>query len=284
MTEVVAMSSTNEDENEWWRNLLAELTPSVSVSISVNDVSSLSQLHKKANRQLFHDKMDQRTFFLISCLAWMDSCHWFDGIEPNSLDPTLSHSSNTSMVTWILPSVAKSSSSSTFSMDNRQEWLNLWLSYFDTCNETEQSRPAKRRKRTFGFTQTVLTGKYKLPSAYLMVSLLHRQATSSRDQQITWESLDSLVHKSLSHYFKTFTHDDIQAALCLFGLDCIHSKVPMEGLTPVMLLETYLSRTGYVYIPCCYYTTLHFDPLHPFPFLTIEVVCSPSASCTENPS
>jgi hypothetical protein len=242
MTAAVAMSSTNEDENEWWRNLLAELTPSV----SVNHVSSLSQLHRKANRQLFHDKMDQKTFFLISCLSWMDSCRWFDGIEPNSLDQILSHSSNISMVTWMLPSVAKSSSS-TVSMDNRQEWLNMWLSYFDTCNETEQSRPAKRRKRTFGFTQTVLKGKYKLPSAYLMVSLLHRQATSSRDQQITWESLHSLVHKSLSQYFKTFTYDDIQAALCLFGLDCIHSRMPMEGLTPVMLLGTYLSRTGYVY-------------------------------------
>jgi hypothetical protein len=57
MAEVVAMSFTNEDKNEWWRNLLAEVSPSV----SVNDVSSLSQLHRRANRQLFHnnDKMDQ---------------------------------------------------------------------------------------------------------------------------------------------------------------------------------------------------------------------------------
>lgn len=240
----------------WWKGLLAELSPSFVIP---EDAATLLQLHRKANRQFFLDKMDQRTFFLISCLAWMDSCQWLDGMETAALfiteeDSLDEDAPSNSIVTWMLPSLPKPIFSTTADSDSKLEWLNFWLRYFDTCNEVPERRPKKRRKQNaLGYASsrsTNMEGKYKLPSAYLMISFLYRQVAfhaSAEEIQLSWETVHVRVHKSLAKYFKTFTYDDIQAALCLFGLDCIHSRKSIQGLTPIMLLETYLSRMGCVH-------------------------------------
>eukprot|EP00980_Cylindrotheca_fusiformis_P000640 scaffold158_cov105-Cylindrotheca_fusiformis.AAC.13 len=198
---------------------------------------------------------------------------------------TLRASSSDSMVSWMLPSpfqqleaisdATARNTTSAASADNEEEelnnkvnWLRFWLGYFDTCvQETDDRRPTKKRRKVHDRNSSSdPVGKYyQLPCAYYMIALLYQQQLWLRRQEeeetagqgnstiitISWKMLHDRVHESLGKYFKSFTFEQIRAALFLFGVDCLYSNnnnnnkaIIIPGLNPVMLLEDYIERFG----------------------------------------
>ena len=156
----------------------------------------------------------------------------------------------------------------------RFQWMEFWKRYSNTCRNTcapsssssaavattsnnRKSRPlannnsnnnnSKSNKRIKlmvalgGSDDSFNEGSCALPFAFRMLQLLFY---SHQSLQGNWEEFHNQGHRSIEKYLKTFTHDDIQAALCLFGLDCLYNNYKIPGLTPSMILQKYISPFG----------------------------------------
>ena len=118
----------------------------------------------------------------------------------------------------------------------------------DDENNYNNKRPSKRRRvgllgrsasSDVGFT-SLLKGRYKLPTVYLLISLLKETMMGSANMNC-WERLRELAHE-LPSIFKTFAENDILAGLAMVGLADIATGKPMPGLSASGLFTTYLSR------------------------------------------
>jgi hypothetical protein len=114
-------------------------------------------------------------------------------------------------------------------------------------------RPTKRRRTAFSRLQfsgagDLLQGAYKLPAAYLLVSVLKERAEN-------WDNLRMLAHDLPTLAFKTFSERDIQAGLALVGLQAVSMATnyctkeidsqgcSIQGLSSSELVTVYFSNT-----------------------------------------
>jgi hypothetical protein len=245
----MSIAVENQDPNSsfWWKDLLIEILPHddsdrLEDVLSLSTISSLSTLHRRARKDFFNETLTSKTFFIISCLLWLDSCQWFDNLTLPAL-PTFWSKDSKNIVQWMIPApVFDNLITNGFT---KQAWMQFMIDYFHKCEEINLERPTKRIKLSsltlFSASSAsgAMKGNYQLPCAYLMIALLHQQTSPEN-----WQTLHASVYNSLQ-YFKTFTKDDIQAALCLFGLDFLFSgTASLEGLTPTRLLKEYLQPAG----------------------------------------
>lgn len=237
---LVALNDDYDKENIWWKSALFETIGYECDS----DITTLKRLHKRACSQFFRGSISKEVFCQICFLTWMDSWNWFvDSLDFSQNINTVSN--NDSMAQWMIPPLPPLPSYDNSELSQlRLGWMNLWKEYSNacraTCAPTTQQRPNKRLKVGLGGSNSFVEGSCALPFAYQMLRLLFYSKPSIQE----WEELHNLVHKSIETHFKTFTNDDIQAALCLFGMDCLYSHSTISGLSPIMLLQNYVSPFG----------------------------------------
>lgn len=150
--------------------------------------------------------------------------------------------------------------------------IQLWKRFYKACEDREKelveqqqtssARPTKRQRTTYQYYFSssstaaasqensfdgLMKGAYKLPAAVLLISiLLECQEDHSLNSSTGggWQQLDDQVYHRLPKIFKTMTVEDIQAAMAIVGMQCLVQGRHITGLTPCLLLERYVTRTG----------------------------------------
>ena len=180
------LAETNQQDG--WKRLLS--SASQTPIQDLENASTLRQLHRKAYGKFYSNQMDPRTFFLISCVSWMESCNWFEsdpqtGRSAANLQAVVSFISRTScMASWMIPHITNVPNLGRV-FDPKQAWINFWMAYYDQCNDTVESAPPKAKRMRLATTSynTTQETKHGLSCAFLMVALLYaQQAPESWDQ------------------------------------------------------------------------------------------------------
>jgi hypothetical protein len=118
-------------------------------------------------------------------------------------------------------------------------------------SSTDESRPFKRRRTSaisysteaFGSTfNDLLKGTYKLPTVYLLISVLKKKLSQMADNSLSWTSVRTSSH-AIPSIFKTMTEQDIQAGLALVGLESLQADDGfINGLTIPNLVNEYFAN------------------------------------------
>jgi hypothetical protein len=125
--------------------------------------------------------------------------------------------------------------------------VQFWKRFYERCessDNTKNARPTKRQRTGYFYNKKsssgseLMQGRYKVPTAFLL-SWIVKECYSIE----CWKTLHDKVH-ALSKAFKTFTGHDVHAGLAVLGLYYMHQGVEMEGLTPPLMLQYYLTRSG----------------------------------------
>lgn len=150
--------------------------------------------------------------------------------------------------------------------------IQFWQQFYDACERRTPltSRPTKRQRNTYHYPLSSssprssipsfddpLEGSYNLPAAIALTSIMLECAATvnetgwptNEDEDLdrpkfTWQTLHHQAH-GLAKTFKTLTVEDIQAALTVLGMQCLKEGRQIPGLTPRLIFDDYLSRTGY---------------------------------------
>lgn len=230
-----------EDQQQWKILLSSNAQKQIE---DLDSATSLQSFHRKAWGKLVRNEMDARTFFLISCLSWMEYCKWFEndpaiGKGSVNLQSVVSFISRTGcMASWMIPHVTDVPNLARV-FEPRKAWISFWMKFYDKCNETVEGGPPKAKKMRLAssFNNTSQDSKHGLPCTYLMVALLH-----ARSNPETWDQLHDLALSS-SKCFK-YVKEYVNAALMLYGLHCIHSNTRITGLNPLLLFQKYIGTFG----------------------------------------
>ncbi|KAL3931137.1 MAG: hypothetical protein SGBAC_011447, partial [Bacillariaceae sp.] len=245
------MAASSEEQQEGWKRLLSNFSQSEITGLECAE--SLRWLHRKAYGRVYRNQMNQRTFFLISVVAWMDSCNWLEGDEATGgvsvdLPSVLEDISRTQcMASWIIPSVTNIPNLGR-AFDPKQAWIGFWMAYYDQCNEAVVAAPPKAKRIRLASPSSITElqdTRHGLPCTLLMIALLFKQQQQQQQSNPeSWDQFHDLVFRSLSPWFKS-TKEYTKAGLFLFGLHCIHSDTKIEGLNPLGLLQKYLVSLGF---------------------------------------
>ena len=139
----------SEDQQDGWKRLLS--SASQTPIEDLGSANSVKFLHRKAYAKFYRNKMDQRTFFLISCVGWMDSCNWFEsdtasGKVSVNLQSVVAFISRTNcMLSWMIPAATNVPNLARV-FDPKQAWINFWMAYYDQCNEAVENGPPPARR------------------------------------------------------------------------------------------------------------------------------------------
>ncbi len=244
----------------WWVDLAREASADA-VPIEGERVEVFA---RKCYRLFFQQEMGKEMYFQCCCLAWMVQCLdrgataaklW----EATQMTLQVSGEDDACITGWILPKLhledlGTSSTTATVSTEDSAEeqyihlLIQLWKRFYKACEEPLPIRPSKRQRTTYHYysssasTSTLddlMKGSYKLPAVVLWSNVILNCGIDS------WQALHEEVHL-LPRIFKTLTAEDIQAALAVVGMQCLIQGQSIPGLTPCILLDKYLTRTGYV--------------------------------------
>jgi hypothetical protein len=268
------------EEKPWWTDLADEAAGG---TVPLEGILKVETFSRTCYRLFFQQKMTKEIYFQCCCAGWMIQClDQSGGLTAAQLwDATLAAlqvaGDESCMAGWILPTLklddlkalakqqAPSSSEVDPEAEERKLYLltQLWKRFYKACEEREQqqtitSRPTKRRRTTYQYFSSsknnsnsrdgIMKGVYKLPMTILLSSILLHCNNTQTAAGFSWEDLHEQVHR-LPKIFKTLTAEDIHAALVVVGMQCLVQQqeqrwMMIPGLTPCLLLERYVTRTG----------------------------------------
>jgi len=238
------------EQQKWWHSLIdQDCLPHLQPSTNLRSAS------RQASRALYREELALEDYIHVSTTLWMvdlleQHSHvtaqdlWlavrrvFQSTGESSSDAT------SSLPDWILPSLDERDwESMTVHAECETEeqrrlliltrLVHFWKHLYRRFVVEEETPLRKRRKLE---RQYLCQGTYQLRMAYVVASLLQETSHS-------WQVLHVQLHHHARH-FQTWTNNDVRAGMALLALKLTFQNKTMEGLTPTLLLQDYIGRTG----------------------------------------
>lgn len=247
------MQSSGRENASWWKWLIAD--PPCEIG---EDMTSDTFI-RKCTKLYFNEKLSKAHFFHICSVVWMVKLFAVENVSPGEVWKSVTRcfqQGNDTMPKWILPSMDPLDlRTNIYTLEEVQEeddnmryfrrLVQFWRRLYETCNANNTGRPKKRRKTGYISSTSIsfgdlMKGSYKLPAAYILVSIVRDCCCVGQN----WGTLHEKVHSLIPKYFQAFTVEDFQAGLTLLGLHCIYKRSNIEGLTSTLILQNYVSRTA----------------------------------------
>jgi hypothetical protein len=242
----VPEDNNDGDQSSSWQLLVS---PSPPFELEQDDnTMRIESFSRKCFKEFFRENITKADYFHYCTLAWMVQLEATPLQIYKAIATCLQQccGSNDQIASWILPKDAQldlstSSSSLGIPLEDGDDDERLRC---ESSGNTKNSRPTKRQRTGYFYSKhsssgsDVMQGRYKVPTAFL-VSWIVKECYSIE----CWKTLHDKVH-ALFKGFKTFTGDDVHAGLAILGLYYMHQGVEMEGLTPPLMLQYYLARSG----------------------------------------
>jgi hypothetical protein len=268
--EHVPEKDNNDGPSSSWQLLVSPSPPFELDQQDDNNSMRIESFSRKCFKGFFRGNIAKADYFHYCTLAWMVQLEATPLQIYKALATCLqrccgsSGSSNDQVIaSWILPKDAQldlpSSSASAGMLPLQLEdgesircmlcLVQFWKRFYERCESSDNTknaaRPTKRQRTGYFYNKNnsssgsdLMQGRYKVPTAFLL-SWIVKECYSIE----CWKTLHDKVH-ALSKGFKTFTGDDVHAGLAILGLYYMHQGVEMEGLTPPLMLQYYLARSG----------------------------------------